>query len=486
VVNRAAPDPCTLVLFGGTGDLARRKLFPALYGLAREQLLPEGLWVVAASREPISTERFRAAVRDALSRFARSQPVDERTWAQLAARIEHVHVDDDGYEALRQRIEAIERGGTTGGNRLFYLATPASAFEPILGRLREQRLLRETKQSWCRVVIEKPFGNNLESACRLNRLIAEMLDERQVFRVDHYLAKETVQNILVLRFSNTVFEPLWNRKYIDHVQITAAESIGVDGRGRFYDETGVLSDVVQNHLLQVLTLCAAEPPLSFAAHDVHDRKAEVLRALRPIPPAQVAERVVAAQYRGYRDEPGVAPGSRTPTYVALELFIDNWRWQGVPFYLRAGKRLRATRTEVAIQFQSVPLCLFPPDDCRELRPNTLTLRIQPDAGIDLAFMSKMPGEVPSLAEVSMDFAYAYRFGRAPRDAYERLLLDGMRGDAMLFARNDAVEGAWEVVTPILEAWKAATAPLAVYEPGSDGPPEADALLARTLRRWRAL
>jgi glucose-6-phosphate 1-dehydrogenase len=336
-------------------------------------------------------------------------------------------------------------------------------------------------------VVEKPFGHDLASARELDALISREIDESQVFRIDHYLGKETVQNILVFRFGNSIFEPLWNRKYIDHVQVTAAEDMGIEGRGRFYDETGVLRDIVQNHLLQVLALFAMEPPAALGADEVRDQKAIVLGALRPINPARVASRVVLGQYQGYRQEPQVAPDSRTPTFAALELFIDNWRWQGVPFYLRAGKRLAKRVTEIVVQFQSIPLCLFSREEACNFEPNVLCLRIQPDEGIQLRFACKPPGDRLVSRNVTMDFSYAGGFGAPVHEAYERLLLDAMRGDATLFWRRDEVERAWQFMTPILAAVESGAPELVrPYEPGSSGPPEADDLLAREGRAWRPL
>ncbi len=345
----------------------------------------------------------------------------------------------------------------TQGNQLYYLATPASTFPTLLHRLSEADLLPREEQPgqrpWRRLVIEKPFGRDLETARELNRSLSSVLDERQIFRIDHYLGKETVQNILVFRFANLIFEPLWNRNYVDHVEITATEMLGMEGgRGRFYDETGVIRDMVQNHLLQVLALCAMEPPSSFAAEDIRDEKNKVFRSLRSVEGSDVATHVVAGQYRGYREEPGVAKDSRTPTYVAMKMNVDNWRWKGVPFYLRAGKKLAKRLTEVSIHFKSVPISLFSTSEaCQRLQPNVLRLRIQPQEGIALSFESKVPGEDVSIAGVTMDFTYKEAFAKPVPEAYERLLLDCMRGNATLFARKDSVEQAWAYVTPILRA-----------------------------------
>jgi glucose-6-phosphate 1-dehydrogenase len=481
------PDPCTLVLFGATGDLAHRKIVPALYNLACLGELPSPFAVVATSTSVGPAETYRADLRRALDTFSRTQPVDESVWGTFSSSIETVAGDyssPHGWAALVEKLRAVERAQGTRGDRLFYLALPPSMFPAILTGLRESGLLHPVGGGpWSRVVIEKPFGRDLASARELNRLVSGVLDERQVFRIDHYLGKETVQNILVFRFGNSIFEPLWNRKYIDQVQITMAETIGVGHRGKFYDRNGVVRDVVQNHLLQVLSLVAMELPATFGAADIREEKHKVLRSVRPPAP----EDIVYGQYRGYREEPGVAPTSRIPTFAALRLQIDNWRWQGVPFYIRAGKGLARHTTEVSVHFQQIPFCLFGSEDvCQLIEPNVLTLRIQPDEGISLCFATKVPGGDLAVGSVTMDFSYADAFHRAAGEAYEKLLLDAMRGDATLFARADSDEQAWALLTPLLDAWDQSSAEPPLYERSSSGPAEADLLLRRDGRRWRPL
>jgi glucose-6-phosphate 1-dehydrogenase len=483
------PDPSAIVIFGATGDLSGRKLIPALYNLFLDQHLPEAMTIVGVGRSG-DRKSLATTLRAAAEEHSRRPPSAE-TWDSFARRIDYVAGDfgsAETYAAIRERLAAAASHEGTRGNTLYYLATPPSLFSVIIEQLSLAGLIAPPgEKPWTRVVIEKPIGRDLASAIELSDLVARHLDERQVFRIDHYLGKETVQNILVFRFANTIFEPIWNRKYVDRIEITAAETVGVEHRGQFYDRTGVLRDMVQNHLLQVLALCAMEPPVSFRADDIRDRKTEVWRSLRPLEGTAVARDVVRAQYRGYHDEPDVAPDSRTPTFVALRMFVDNWRWQGVPFYLRAGKKMRERVTEVAIHFQTIPLCLFDDPAACQMTSNVLTLRIQPEEGISLRFAAKTPGEGTDVANILMDMKYRTTFGAQISEAYERLLLDAMRGDATLFSRRDGVERAWGFITPILEAWDAdRTTAVSRYDPGSDGPAEATALLARHGHDWKPL
>jgi glucose-6-phosphate 1-dehydrogenase len=487
------PEPCAVVIFGITGDLARRKLVPALFALAHEHRLPTQLALIGVGSRCPDLDTLRQELHQGLKEFARV-PLAEETWKWLLTRLTYVRgasAEVETYTKLAAALRQADAAHQTAGNRLFYLATPAREFAPIVQRLHESHLLRRaprTKEQWPRLVVEKPFGRDLASARELNHNLGAVLDEDQIFRIDHYLGKETVQNLLVFRFGNSIFEPLWNQKYIDHVQITASETVGVETRGRFYDATGALRDMVQSHLLQVLSLTALEPPVSFRADDLRDESVRLLRSVRPLATAEVAGHAVRAQYRGYRDERDVSADSRTPTYVALRLFIDNWRWHGVPFYLRTGKRLARRVTEVTVHFKPIPFCVFGREDvCQRIDPNILVMRIQPNEGISLRFCSKVPGQDLAVGNVTMDFDYANAFAKPVQEAYERLLLDALRGDASLFWRQDAIEHAWALVTPVLEAWQAdAASPLPQYAPGSAGPDEARTLLARDRRFWREL
>ena len=499
------PSPCVMVIFGVTGDLTGRKLMPALFDLAVGHPLPEGFSIVGVSHRDWDDERFRQEMREAITNLAK-KTVDDQGWEYFARGLFYVKgdfKDPATYTALKERLETIDRERRTGGNHLFYLATAPGFYAPIITNLGESGLVQRqdfyhpTSEGWHRVVVEKPFGHDLASARELIAHMAPYVSERQIYRIDHYLGKETVQNILAFRFANVLFEPVFNQSYVDHVQITAAESIGVEGRGGYYEEAGALRDMVQSHLLQVLTVMSMEPPAFFNGNAVRDEKVKVLRSVVPPRGEQVAARVVRGQYAPgfiggrpvpeYLEERGVKPGSQTETFVALRLEIDNWRWAGVPFYLRTGKRLPRRVTEIAIEFKKVPHLMFqsvPGADRFDLSPNTLTIRIQPDEGISLRFAAKVPGATTQLRTVRMDFFYGSSFGEAVADAYERLLLDAMLGDPTLFARRDEVEEAWNIVQPILDAWDQGISPLVTYEAGTWGPREADDLIERNGREWR--
>ncbi|HXI46129.1 MAG TPA: glucose-6-phosphate dehydrogenase [Candidatus Acidoferrales bacterium] len=493
------PDPHVMVLFGATGDLSHRKVFPALAQLWRTNLLPQDWMLVAIGRRPYDDASFREELRASLREFSRV-PLEPAVEDQFLERIGYHRGDFDQvatYDSLVERLDAIDKGHATAGNRLFYLATQPSAFPLIVGQLGRCGLDHEVHGGgWRRIVIEKPFGRDLDSAKRLNREVGKVFRESQVYRIDHYLGKETVRNLLVFRFANGIFEPLWNRRYVDHVQITMAESIGVEERGSFYEETGAARDVVQNHLLQLLTLVAMEPPATFEADALRDEKVKVLRAIEMLGGGEVDANVVRGQYgpgwvgservAGYRSEAEVDPQSETETFVAARLHVDDWRWSGVPFYLRTGKRLPKRATEIAIQFKGVPHRLFADTDT-DPEPNLLAIRIQPDEGIVLRFGSKVPGLGLDIRTVNMDFTYGSAFSVDAPEAYETLILDAMLGDASLFTRADEAEAAWATVDPIIEAWVNDPAPaFPNYDAGSWGPPEADRLMARDGRRWRRI
>ncbi len=492
-----AVDPSIIVVFGADGDLTRRKLIPALCNLSISRHLPDQFAVVGLAITPMSAQEFRDKLGREIREFAGDQfDLPFRAW--LAPRLYYLtgdFRDAVAYRQLHELLDDVGRRHGSHGNVLFYLATAPTFFPEIVRQLGTRGLTVEREGSWRRVIIEKPFGSDLESACALSRELSRVLKESQIYRIDHYLGKETVQNILVFRFANGIFEPLWNRRYVDHVQITVAESIGVEHRGRYYDAAGALRDMVPNHLLALVSLIAMEPPNSFDADAVRDEKSKVLRAIVPFNPLEVLRSIVAGQYGegalggspvpAYRAEPLVAPDSDTETFVAMKLLIDNWRWAGVPFYLRTGKRLPKRVTEIAIQFKGAPHMLFQKTPTEHLAPNLLVIRIQPDEGISLRFDAKIPGPMVRVGAVDMDFQYAKYFGDAPSTGYETLLHDCLVGDGTLFQRVDNVETGWNVVQPILDVWgKLPRHGVPIYPAGSWGPPEANDLLKREGRKWR--
>ena len=489
------PAPATVVIFGASGDLTKRKLVPALYNLLLERHLSR-ISIVGCSRSDLGDEAFRERAREGVDAFSRRRPIDDDLWQSLAPAVHYqpVTYDDPAtFRTLRERLEAIEKQHNLPGNRLFYLSTPPSVFAPVIRNLGEAGLVDPGGSPFARVVIEKPFGTDLASAQALNHDVHQVLREEQIYRIDHYLGKETVQNLLVFRYANSIFEPLWNNKYVQSVQITGAETLGVEQRGSYFEKAGILRDMVQNHLFQVLSLAAMEPPASFDADAVRDEKTKVLKALRPLSGTDVDTNVVRGQYAngsvlgrdvaGYRDEPGVAADSGTETYVALKLAIENWRWAGVPFYLRSAKRMPKKVTEIAVHFRPAPHRMFGDAKMTNLEGNVLAIRIQPDEGITLTLGSKVPGQSVQIAPVSMEFRYASSFGVEAPEAYERLLLDALNGDGTLFTRGDEAEASWRFITPIHEAWAASSVPPFPYEAGSWGPQEADRLLTDD-QRWR--
>jgi glucose-6-phosphate 1-dehydrogenase len=473
--------PTSIVIFGASGDLTQRKLMPSLFNLCRKGRLPKQFQIVGYGGTAFTDDQFRAHLEEGLKQFASFKYTDEE-WNNFASRLFYQQGRYDNpadFEKLKNLLKNAEGGP---GNRIYYMATPPGVFPQIVDLLAQTDQLTED-EGWRRVVIEKPFGTDLESARRLNEQIHKALNERQIYRIDHYLGKETVQNILVSRFANTIFEPLWNRNYIDHVEITVAEQVGVEHRGRFYDQVGVLRDMFQNHLLQLVSLVAMEPPVSFESTALRNEKVKVLSAIQPMKEDDVPRRTVLGQYMGYRKEEGIKPDSRTPTYAALKLQIDNWRWQGVPFYLRSGKFLKEKLSQITIEFKEPPHLLFP--NAREnMTPNMLVLYLQPDEGIHLRFEAKVPDTVAKMRSVDMEFHYEDSFGKsAIPESYERLLLDALNGDASLFTRADEVETAWALIDPIIAAWESQKVPPAFYEPSSWGPNEADELLAKEKRKW---
>jgi glucose-6-phosphate 1-dehydrogenase len=493
----------TIVIFGGNGDLAHRKLLPALYNLHVDGLLPPRLAIVGVGRKETSDDAYRDFAKEGITQFSR-RPLDEAAWAGFSKLLFFVNASIDGEHGLAPlgaRLDIVEHEGGMKAERIYYLAVPPTLFAPTVQQLARARFVRRESAAgdgglFARVIVEKPIGRDLESARAINDAIAAVFDERQIYRIDHYLGKETVQNILVMRFANSIFEPLFNQKYVDHVQITVAEEEGVGTRAGYYEQAGALRDMVQNHLLQLLALVAMEPPHALDADVIRDEKLEILQSLRPIAGEAVDANVVRANYGpgfilgkpvlGYREEKGVNPQSRVETFVALQIFIDNWRWAGVPFYLRTGKRLPKRASEISVQLKEVPPILFNARQDARLDPNVLSIRIQPDEGFSFGISSKLPGPDVRPYPVKMDFHYGSTFGATTPEAYERLLLDVMHDDATLFMRRDAVEAAWRWVMPILERWSEQTDPLPVYPAGEWGPGEANRLIESTGRQWRAL
>ena len=490
-------DPCTIVIFGASGDLSRRKLLPALYSLAAQDCLARRFAIIGFARTPMTDEAFQKSAVDSVKKFAESGAngdIQCKEFAQSLAYVSGEYHHPEAFEKLKNRLEELDGAHNLNGNRLFYLATPPDIYPVIIERLHKAGLAKYPNgKSWVRIIIEKPFGRDLASAQQLNQTVSKAFDEPQVFRIDHYLGKDTVQNLLVLRFGNGIFEPLWNRNYVDHVQITAAETLGVEQRAAFYETAGATRDMIQSHVLQLTSLVAMEPPPEFDANAVRNEKIKVLQSIRPFTEESIKADVVRGQYgpgstpgnssllAGYRNEPGVKPDSGTETYVAAKLQIDNWRWAGVPFYLRTGKRLPSRVTEIAIQFRRAPHLVFRGQD---LSQNTLVLNVQPDEGISISFHAKMPGQEMKLKTVTMDFSYQKEFGGGERSAYATLINDCMRGEATLFDRADGVEAAWALVNPILDYFQTNKPKFPNYAAGAWGPREADELLERDGRHWR--
>jgi glucose-6-phosphate 1-dehydrogenase len=492
-------EPCIVVIFGASGDLTKRKLVPALYRLVQERLLPAEFAIVGLARTEMSDGEFREKMKEAVGQYSEAKQVEAEVWNSFAEGLHYLAADignSDDYKKLADLLDRIDHERSTSGNRLFYLSVAPRFYAAAVEQLGRAGLTKAKDGSWVRVIIEKPFGTDLESAQQLNKQILEHLDESQIYRIDHYLGKETVQNLLAFRFANGIFEPLWNRHYINHVQITNAESVGVEGRGGYYETAGVVRDMIQNHVFQVLSLVAMEPPAHLGSEAVRDEKIKAMTAAREFTPERVRTECVRGQYGpgsiagqpvpGYREENGVAPDSTTETYAMLTMYFDNWRWAGVPFYIRSGKRLPKRVTEIAIQFLAAPPHLFGAEVMRKVTANQLIIRIQPDEGISLRFAVKVPGQITHIRDVNMDFRYGSSFGVQLAEAYERLLLDCILGDSTLYARRDMTERGWEIVMPILGEWAATKDEVEFpnYEAGSWGPPEADKLLERQARHWR--
>jgi glucose-6-phosphate 1-dehydrogenase len=485
---RRTPDPCALVIFGASGDLTQKKLFPALYSLAYRRLLPEHFAVVGVARTQESDDGFKERMKEAVSENARDEFVEE-VWDSLADGMRYIAGDfsaPEGWDELAETLNELDAQRGLEGNRVYYLAIPPTAFPMVVGALGKQR----GTKGWTRLIVEKPFGHDLDSARELNTVIHEHFSEDEVFRIDHYLGKETVQNMLAFRFANGIFEPIWNRQFVDHVQITVAETIGIEGRAGYYEQAGAIRDIFQNHLLQLLAITAMEPPIDFTSESVHNEKVKVLRSLLTPGPKHVVRGqygrgfVEGEEVRGYREEEGVDPRSMTETFVAAKLFVDNWRWADTPFYVRMGKRLARRETTIAIQFKRAPHPPFEEAAAEELRPNVLAIHIQPNEGVSLAIAAKVPGLGWKIRTVYMDFLYGGAFRTGMPEAYERLILDCILGDATLFTRTDEVEEQWKIVDAIVAAWKRDRPSFPNYAAGTWGPPSAQELLARDGRSWR--
>jgi glucose-6-phosphate 1-dehydrogenase len=485
---RRRPEPCTIVIFGASGDLTERKLMPALYSLAFRRLLPEHFAIVGVARSEMSDDSFREAMRTAVQRFARD-PYQQEVWDELVSEMRYLAIDDADAKAGKQLgalLAEVDSERGTHGNRLYYFAVPPMAFEPLVKMVAGI----PSGDGWNRLIVEKPFGHDLASARELNALVTEHFSENEIFRIDHYLGKETVQNMLALRFANGIFEPIWNRQFIDHVQITVAESIGIEGRAAFYEKAGAIRDIFQNHLLQLLAITAMEPPSDFTADSVRNEKVKVLRSLHTPGPKSVVRGqygrgfVEGVEVPGYREEEGVAPDSQTETFVAAKLYVDNWRWADTPFYVRMGKRLPRRETTIAIQFKRAPHPPFEEVSVEGLRPNVLLIHVQPDEGLSLAIGAKMPGQGMTIRTVHMDFLYGSQFREGLPEAYERLILDAMLGDATLFTRADEIEEQWALVDAIVAGWARDRAAFPNYAAGTWGPPSSDELVHRDGRSWR--
>jgi glucose-6-phosphate 1-dehydrogenase len=492
--------PSALVIFGASGDLAKRKLIPAIYEMAREKLLPEQFALIGYARSQMTDAEYRKDCRDAITKFARTKPVDEAIIKKLEDGISYISGDygsDEAFTRLGAALEKVDKERGTQGNRLFYLSTPPNTFEPVIECLGKQKLMKRAKdgESWQRLIIEKPFGRDGASARLLNDLLHKYFDEGQVFRIDHYLGKETVQNMMVMRFANSIFEPIWNYKYVDHVQITVSETLGVGTRGGYYDKSGAMRDMVQNHLFQLMALVAMEPPAALDAVSIRDEKVKVYKSVRPFTPEHVSSFAVRGQYgpgsgggattHGYLKEKDVPADSRTETFVALKLFVDNWRWSGMPFYLRTGKFLPEKLSQVVVRFRSPPLALFQKQCASPVFANDLVINIQPDEGINLRLNAKVPGGSMNIQGVALDFLYKTTFKVEPPEAYERLIYDAMIGDQTLFIRGDEAEAAWAVVDPIEQAWAKSGAKPEPYTPGTWGPAKANALIESDGRTWHS-